>query len=134
VEIRGTIRTLSERGTTVLLASHLLGEVEAVCDRVVLVDQGRIARDLGCAISPAHFCDLLLEVSDESELALIASTPGIAACVRIGPRRMRLRVDDPVPVIVRALVHGGIGVESIGPSNERLEDIYLSTVGASDGC
>ena len=42
VELRATIRGLRDRGTTVLLNSHQLGEVEQVCDRVAIIHQGRL--------------------------------------------------------------------------------------------
>src|SRR5207245_3560477 len=43
-EVRDLIRTLKARGMTVFLNSHLLSEVEMVCDRVAIVDRGRIVR------------------------------------------------------------------------------------------
>lgn len=134
VEMRGMIRALAERGSTILLASHLLAEVEAVCDRVVFVHRGRIARVVGRAHASAHHRSMLLEVSDETELSLVTATPGVVASTRLGPRRVRVQTDDGVPVIVRALVHAGVGIESICPEVQSLEDVYLSTVGVAEEC
>jgi ABC-2 type transport system ATP-binding protein len=47
--VREIIQELRDRGTTVFLNSHLLGEVEATCDRVAFVRQGRIVRELSLA-------------------------------------------------------------------------------------
>ncbi len=45
VEIRELIRTLPERGTTVLVSSHLLAEIQLMCDRVAIIDHGRLVAD-----------------------------------------------------------------------------------------
>ncbi len=45
VEIRELIRTLPERGTTVLVSSHLLAEIQLMCDRVAILDHGRLVTD-----------------------------------------------------------------------------------------
>src|SRR6185437_13292199 len=42
LEFRGMVRTLVEEGRTVVLSSHLLDEVEKICDRVAIVDRGRV--------------------------------------------------------------------------------------------
>ena len=50
LEFRGMVRTLVDEGRTVVLSSHLLGEVEKICDRVAIVDHGRVVaagRDRG---------------------------------------------------------------------------------------
>jgi ABC-2 type transport system ATP-binding protein len=134
VEMRGMIRALAERGATVLLASHLLAEVEVVCDRVVFMDRGRIVRDCGRTPATRHARAVLLGVSDESELALVAAVPGVVAVTRTGPKRVRLQTNDAVPAMVRTLVRAGIGIESIRPDVGTLEDVYLSTVGAAAEC
>ncbi|MFL6179036.1 MAG: ABC transporter ATP-binding protein, partial [Actinomycetes bacterium] len=45
VEVRDLVLNLRERGVSVLLNSHLIGEVERVCDRVVILDHGRLVAD-----------------------------------------------------------------------------------------
>lgn len=134
VEMRGLIRAVAERGATVLLASHLLAEVEVVCDRVLFVDSGRIVRDSERTAAVRSSRTVLLQVSDESDLGLVTATPGVIAIARIGPHHVRLQTDDAMPVMVRALVRAGVAIESIHPEVENLEDQYLSTVGAAAGC
>jgi ABC-2 type transport system ATP-binding protein len=134
VEIRGMIRSLAERGATVLLASHLLSEVEAVCERVVLVDRGRIVRDFGPNPTSGHTREIVLQVADEADLAIVAALPGVVSSAPVGGHRVRLRIEDSVPVIVRALVRAGVEVESIHPASQKLEDAYLAAVGAAGEC
>ena len=60
--VRDIIAELRDRGTTVFLNSHLLGEVEATCDRVAFVKQGRVVHELALG-QPADVIDLELRVS-----------------------------------------------------------------------
>lgn len=78
-EMRNLIRSLVERGTSVLLSSHLLHEVQQVCDRIAVLNKGRVVaqgrvKDLLLAQKPA----VLLTIRDE-ELAvrLLRDLPGV---------------------------------------------------------
>ena len=67
--VRSLIDELRERGTTVFLNSHLLGEVEATCDRVVFVKQGRVVHELSLADQPAQFeIELRIDRTDAATL------------------------------------------------------------------
>src|SRR5438552_2410189 len=71
--VRDIIHELKARGTSVFLNSHLLGEVEATCDRVVFVKQGRSIHELALAgAPPALTVELELGEADPETLAALA--------------------------------------------------------------
>jgi ABC-2 type transport system ATP-binding protein len=106
--VRELLEELRRRGTSVLLNSHLLSEVELVCDHVVIVDHGRVV----AAGTPA---ELRREGGVEVETAA-------------GPRRFpdARRVD--VPRIVRELVADGEDVYGVRVVTSTLEETYLDVV------
>jgi len=128
IEIRNFIRSLSvEEGKTVFLSSHLLTEVEQVCDRVAIINKGKLVRE-------GHIADLLsgtgtelhLQVSDRTRAAEIlqerwdvhdADLPGWLQ-VNIQP--------DENPYIIRRLVENGVDVQQAIVEQQSLEELFLS--------
>ena len=130
IAMRTIIRRLADEGMGVLLASHLLGEVEAVCDRVMLLKEGRVIRTL------RPFQDdlapfVLLEVERESDLALVCSMSGVRVCRRLGPLLLRLELTEGVPATVRTLAAAGVGIEAVYRDRDSLERVYLQEVANS---
>ena len=128
-EIRALVRRLSGEGVTILLSSHLLGEVEQVCDQLVVMDRGRLVRagsmsELTQAVASAY-----LEVDDvERAKALLVTHTGIHAVEEEGPG---LTVDLAGLTrgdLVRLLVENGFSVETV-TSRHRLEDAFLDLIG-----
>ena len=79
--VRSLIDELRERGTTVFLNSHLLGEVEATCDRVVFVKQGRVVHELSLADQPAQFeIELRIDRTDAPTLEGLARSAALRRC------------------------------------------------------
>src|SRR5205823_3837071 len=92
--VRDLIRELASRGTSVFLNSHLLGEVEATCDRVVFVKQGRVIHELDMAADSAGL---------EVELRVEGATPGLLAAHGLvlatasGMARLRVETEASLP-------------------------------------
>jgi len=124
-DVREIIRVLKARGTTVFLNSHLLTEVEQVCDRVAIVDKGRViqvgtlaalltadavrVRATGLENGGLEALRAFGELQDEGEWLVVR---GIAA--------------ERVPELVRAIVERGGQVYAVEPRHESLEDRFLS--------
>src|SRR5207248_2657713 len=129
-EVRDIIRGLKARGMTVFLNSHLLSEVESVCDRVAIVDRGRIVRRGALAelLQESLALDLALGSCDEATLRLIEEYGAIQAPEE---RNLRVRLDilDDVPRLVDALVRAGVAVYGVTPHRRSLEDVFLGAVG-----
>ena len=108
--VRELLVGLRARGISVLLNSHLLSEVELVCDRVVLLVNGRIARS-----------------GRPSELV---RAKGVEVETAAGPRLYDGSTREDVPRIVYDLVMAGEHVYGVRVLASTLEDVYLETVGA----
>jgi ABC-2 type transport system ATP-binding protein len=125
-DVREILRALRSRGTTAFLNSHLLSEVEQVCDRVAVVDHGRV-------IATGPLGDLL-----RTNSVRLRAT-GISADLRAALGRSGWTLDgdgerlivrgvaeDRVPDLVDALVAGGARVHAVEPARESLEERFLA--------
>ncbi|GAB2517643.1 ABC transporter ATP-binding protein [Nocardiopsis aegyptia] len=93
------LRLNAEEGTTILLTTHDLGDVERLCERVVVIDQGRLAYDGGLAGLRASVPAPRVLVVDLAEPAAPLTVEG-ARCVRVdGPRQWLELSDNPARVI-----------------------------------
>ncbi len=106
--VRGLLAELRRRGTAVLLNSHLLSEVELVCDRVVIVNRGRVV--------------------EEGAPDDLRRQGGVEVDTAAGMRRFRDARRDDVPRIVRELVAAGEEVYGVRVVRSSLEDVYLEAV------
>src|SRR5438552_9481988 len=124
-DVREVIRALKSRGTTVFLNSHLLTEVEQVCDRVAIVDKGRVIQ-----------VGTLAELLDTDSVRVRATgleNGGLDALQAFGELHrdgdwlvVRGIPADRVPDLVRAIVEHGGRVHAVDPRHESLEDRFLS--------
>ena len=135
-DIRELIRTLrDERQTTVLLSSHLLAELERVCDRVAIIARGRILAEGSLdEIVGADSEHVELGVADgQDERAAALLTERFAARVTRS-RRGRLefpRQELDLAELNRALVEAGIAVSSLTPHRRSLEEALVELTGES---
>jgi ABC-2 type transport system ATP-binding protein len=131
-DVRSIIRRAREGGATIFLNSHLLTEVERVCDRVAIVDQGRV-------LASGRLDDLLGEPA--VRIRVTGFRPESAPQLeRFG--RVALSDDgwftitglDPaaVPEVVAAIVAAGGGIHVVDPGRATLEDRYLELIGRPD--
>jgi ABC-2 type transport system ATP-binding protein len=131
-DVRRIIGSLRDRGTTVFLNSHLLTEVERVCDRVAIVDRGGVVAELSMAE---------LDRDQGVRVRLTGPTEGaLGVASRHGPSRIEgewLSVDGiadaDVPALVRELVVSGAAVNAVVPTHESLEDRFMALLGAEAG-
>jgi ABC-2 type transport system ATP-binding protein len=130
-DVRGIIGALRDRGATVFLNSHLLTEVERVCDRVAIVDRGRV-------VAQHRMSDLLRESGVRIRAAGLGGQD-VEAANRHGLARLDgewLEVDGiaeaAVPELVRELVARGRAIHAVVPSRQTLEERFLSLLGTGD--
>ncbi|RBY93608.1 ABC transporter ATP-binding protein [Blastococcus sp. TF02-8] len=126
VDVRDIVLSLRERGIAVLLNSHLIGEVERVCDRVVILDRGRVAAS-----------GTLLELLGQHEVRLHltglppAGQARLAAAGRVEREGDWFTValpaddEDTVPDLVRDLAGLGARVHAVEPGRISLEERLL---------
>jgi ABC-2 type transport system ATP-binding protein len=128
-DVRSIIREARERGSAVFLNSHLLGEVERLCDRVAIVRRGRV-------VAAGTLSDLLGESSvrmrvtglpaDGAAGAALATFGGVAQ----DDDWLTIRPVDPdrIPDAVAAVVALGGRVHAVDPGRRSLEDLFLGLV------
>jgi len=123
--VRQLIREVAEGGSTVILSSHILAEVEQVCSQVAVIDRGRLAACGAISDLTRAGSSVYVEVDDvEKAAAILSGLTGVAEVSREGPG-LSVRLDGlEREALVLALVQQGIGVETI-TSRHRLEDVFL---------
>ncbi|MGZ4666716.1 MAG: alpha/beta fold hydrolase, partial [Frankiaceae bacterium] len=132
-EMREVIRGVAAAGTTVLLSSHLLAEVEEVCTHVVVMDRGRLVAQGRVADLVAGTRTVHLQVDDPaSALPVLDGLRGVRG-VRQGDGDLVVELDSlDRPGLVRALVAAGVGVQGVSV-RRRLEEVFLGLVAAPGG-
>jgi ABC-2 type transport system ATP-binding protein len=130
VDVRDLVLSLKSRGVAVLLNSHLIGEVERVCDRVVILDKGRVAASgtLAELLGQREVRLRLAGVEGRAEQRLAAA----GALTRSGNWfTVQLASDDDgvtVPDLVRDLVGLGVRVHAVEPVRISLEERLLAVL------
>jgi ABC-2 type transport system ATP-binding protein len=128
-DMRDLIRRLSASGMTVLLSSHLLAEVEELCNRVAIVRSGRVAYQGSLADLRAQAGDeyLLRSSDDERARAVAAAQPGIGDVVasREGTRFGAVD-DEAVGSLSMALAEAEVAILELAQRRATLEDLFFS--------
>jgi ABC-2 type transport system ATP-binding protein len=130
-EVREVLRGLKRRGVTVFLNSHLLTEVEQVCDRVAIVDRGRvIAMGTLDALMQDGF-SLRIKVRTVAQAHLDALAAFGRPEIVEGSYLVHGVDPDSVPEIVESLVRIGAGIVSVQPARRSLEEHFLDVLRGS---
>jgi ABC-2 type transport system ATP-binding protein len=128
--VRSIIGRARDAGSTVFLNSHLLGEVERVCDRVAIVDDGRVLESgrlddlVGDAGVRIRVTDLPAPaLADLARFGSVVASDGWVSIAPIEP--------DAVPDVVAAIVGAGGRVHAVEVGRTTLEDRFLRLVGGA---
>ncbi len=111
--VRGLLEELRRRDVAVLLNSHLLSEVELVCDRVAIIDEGKLVR--------------------EGRPAELERSRGVEVETAKGVRLFEGAGHEEAPEIVARLVAEGERIHRVEVLNSTLEDVYLEAVRGRTG-
>jgi ABC-2 type transport system ATP-binding protein len=130
-DMRRLIRRLAGEGITVLLSSHLLGEVDELCNRVAILRRGRVAYEgaLGELRSAAGAEYRLRTTDDERARAVCAAQRGIEDVAASGDGaglRFRAQAEAAVGELSLALAESGALVLELSPRHATLEDLFFS--------
>ena len=128
-DVRDLIRMLKAQGVTVFLNSHLLTEVEWVCDRVAIVNKGRVARldTLDGLLHEDLSVDLTLGPYDRTVLARLERLCAVGS-VEEGMITIMVGHQEEIPPVVDLLVAAGVRVYGVTPRRRSLEDVFISVV------
>ena len=130
-EIRAIMQQLKERGKTIFLNSHLLGEVELICDRVGILQQGEMIRSGSIA-----------ELTQQRGLFLVGLAPGqvfptdevAKQGFQVAPRgefwEVGLKDGQSIDPVVDLLRSRGLNLRHLTEKRQTLEDLFVETVEA----
>jgi ABC-type multidrug transport system ATPase subunit len=131
-DVRDLIRELGRRGTTVFLSSHLLHEVELVCNQAAILQKGRlVAQGPVSQLRPAGGAIKILTANQDRALEVLRRFVSSETVHRDGEYLVVHASDDTVPEMVRRLVGEQIDVLAVIPAGEQsLEDMFLELTAA----
>jgi ABC-2 type transport system ATP-binding protein len=134
-DMRVLIRGLADDGITVLLSSHQLPEVQELCDRVAIVESGRVVYEGALAdLRRQGGAGYRLRTTDDARAArVVAEQPGIEH-VTSGEQGLGFAAEEQaVGALSLALAHAGVGILALTPELATLEDLFFRlTEGGAD--
>ncbi|HEX5194893.1 MAG TPA: ABC transporter ATP-binding protein [Solirubrobacteraceae bacterium] len=127
-DMRLLVKRLAEEGMTVLLSSHLLAEVEELCNRVAIVRSGAIVYEgeIAALKRGAGTFYRLRTSDDERALAVCSAQAGVTD-VRLARGHVEFTADEQaVALLSQALVESGALISELAPQTVTLEDLFFS--------
>jgi len=131
LHMRGLIRELAAHAT-VLVSTHILQEVQAVCERVLIMRAGRLAVDSRIDALARTQALLVAVAADATRvLAAVPGVRGVQAIESDGPlHRYRLDADEhSAPQVARALADAGVALHRLQPERQDLETVFAAVNG-----
>ena len=126
-DMRALVRRLADQGITVLLSSHLMGEVEDLCDRLAIVQTGRVVYEgsLPELLASTAGRYTLRTTDDPRAAALAADRDGITD-VRFADGGLTLKAGEAAATALSiALGEAGIGIAALVPRTATLEELFF---------
>ena len=123
---RACVHEARERGQTVFLSSHILSEVEALCDRIAILRRGRLV-EVGALAEMRHLSALQVEAELDGTIPDLAGIPGVRDVVIEG-KLLRCQVSGPIQPLLGVLARSG--VRRLTSREPSLEELFLAHYGA----
>ena len=121
-------RTGREFGISILLSSHLMGDVERVCDRIIVLDGGHVTEEGAVSRFTQETQTLFIDVDDKlDELVVALSERGIQATVEGSSVVVKQESEEQYDAIRDAVVEVDARLCRLAPQRHRLTDIFRST-------
>ncbi len=128
-EVRALLLSVRERGTTVFLNSHLLGEVEQVCDEVAVIDHGRLVANGTLAELLAGPCEVDVSFAEPlaEEAARRAASAAGGSVIESSASGLLAALPDEaaIPALIDGLVTAGARVSGVARRRRSLESLFL---------
>ena len=133
LEIRALIHRLAQ-DTTIILSTHILSEIEAVCSRVVILIDGVLAADAGLDELLTR-SEITLDVDPKTEgviktVRAVAGVTGVTGGAKPGRYRVHFEGDAPTPTIIAAAAKAGWQVHGVARVQPSLETVFRDLMAA----
>jgi ABC-2 type transport system ATP-binding protein len=131
-EVRSLVRELAT-DTGVIFSSHILPEVQAVCDRVTILHQGRVV--YGDRLAPDHATRVWrVRLAPPADAISLGSLPCVEEARALGDDRYRvvLGPDHRSEDLARAMIQAGLGLRELNAERSDLERVFFDLIGAGD--
>ncbi len=124
------IRAIRDKGTTVVLVTHFMDEADELCDRVAIVDRGKvIACDTPAALVAKHAGDVSITFTASSDCSWLGEIPCVGSVVRQGTRMEVKGSGAVVAHVASSLLNHGIEPTDLRVKQPSLEDVFLKLTG-----
>jgi ABC-2 type transport system ATP-binding protein len=127
-DMRALVARLSGAGTTVLLSSHLLAEVEELCNRVAIVRSGRIVYEGALDdLKRTAAAEWRLRTTDDDRAFEVCKAQAGLSEIRRDPLELRFQgTENAAAELSVALVENGLAIRALAPHAATLEDLFFS--------
>jgi ABC-2 type transport system ATP-binding protein len=131
-EMRDYLKKVARHeGTAILVSSHLLAEIELMCDRVVIIQNGKHIKTYDIAEKSAQE-EITFIVGDAEKAAQVLGKEFEGAPIRVKDHALFIQMkEEDIPSVVKALVSYNIDLYYIYRSKQSLEDIFLEATGGN---
>ncbi len=126
---RECMRESKRAGQTVFLSSHILSEVEALCDRVAILRNGELLQ-IGTLAELRHLSAFTIHVTFDGEVPGVSDVPGVSA-VAVEGQRLTCELTGPIQPLLERLTR--YDVRELLSAKPSLEELFLSHYGGDDG-
>lgn len=126
-EFRQLIRSIAETGIAVFVSSHLLSEIQQMCDRVAIIKEGRILTEqrVDDLLNQAAAESVTIKVNHEQAARAILEKQGWKVRRSEGKQLEVAIKQEQTPLMIRLLVLNNIDLYSVEPNKESLEETFL---------
>ena len=129
-EVRSLIGSLAADGTTVLVSSHLLAEVEQICTHLGVMREGRlVAQGTVAEVRGAGPAVVRVQTRQPEAAARVLDELGVEQVTRGAGEVHGIPGDLEPEKIVAALVHAGVGIQGFSVARSSLEDLFVALTG-----
>ena len=125
---RHCVHEARDRGQTVFLSSHILSEVEALCDRVGILRDGKLV-EMGTLAEMRHLCALTVEATFDGPVPDLSGVPGVSS-VQVDGHVVRCQVRGSVEPLLKVLA--AAGVSELLSREPSLEELFLAQYGGEE--
>lgn len=128
------VKAIRNRGKTVVMVTHFMDEAENLCDRLAIVNKGRIvATDSPQGIVNTYATQIELSFStDEPEISYLENIPSVRSVNRYGSRIEVIGTGSILPLVAAALVEHGLVPADLRVKQPTLEDVFLALTSNDD--